>query len=182
MRCENYLCWISRVAKAEFADALPERMQDLEWLATAGLRHQRAVAEISGRLPALPARFGTVFLSEDSLAQHVKQRKAALKQAFARVADADEWGIKIFATAKPQARAAGKSRQRRRLSEAQGRAAAAARAGKPDEEVTAFISALSKLAVATSPGRKSQRGTAGPGVARLVSHPPKGPQEAGSRR
>ncbi len=47
VRCDPYLCWISRVDKAKFADALPDRMQDLEWLATAGLRHQRAVAEIS---------------------------------------------------------------------------------------------------------------------------------------
>ncbi len=47
LRCGNYLCWVSRVPRHEFADTLSDRMQDLEWLATTGLRHQRAVAEIS---------------------------------------------------------------------------------------------------------------------------------------
>ena len=41
MRCAGYLCWISRVDKTEFADELTDRMQDLEWLAAAGVRHQR---------------------------------------------------------------------------------------------------------------------------------------------
>ena len=39
--CEGHVCWISRVARDQFADHLAERMQDLEWLASAGLRHQR---------------------------------------------------------------------------------------------------------------------------------------------
>lgn len=158
--CESYLCWISRVPKTEFADALPDRMQDLEWLATTGLRHQRAVSEISGHITALPARFGTVFLSEDSLAQHIKERKAALKQAFQRVAGADEWGIKIFATAKPKARAttkvvSGADYLKRKAEMLQ------PRTGKLDEEVTAFIAALTKLAVATSPGGKASAGQPG---------------------
>ncbi|MGA2369236.1 MAG: GvpL/GvpF family gas vesicle protein [Candidatus Korobacteraceae bacterium] len=63
IRCQDYLCWTSRVSKADFADLLTQRMQDLEWLATAGLRHQRVVAEISSNTSALPARFGTVFSS-----------------------------------------------------------------------------------------------------------------------
>ena len=160
VRCENYLCWISRVPKTEFADTLPDRMQDLEWLATAGLRHQRAVSEISARLTALPARFGTVFLTEDSLAQHIKERKTALKQAFQRVADADEWGIKIFATAKPKTRAAAKAatgadylKHKAELLQP--------RTGKLDDVVTGFIAALTTLAVATSPGGKASAGQPG---------------------
>jgi hypothetical protein len=160
VRCENYLCWISRVPKTEFADQLPDRMQDLEWLATAGLRHQRAVSEISARLTALPARFGTVFLTEDSLAQHIKERKTALQQSFQRVADADEWGIKAFATAKPKARTLAKANSGadylKRKSEL-----LQPRTGKLDVEVTEFISALTKLAVASSPGGKASAGQPG---------------------
>src|SRR5208337_3626529 len=96
---ERHVCWISRVPRDEFADQLPDRMQDLEWLASAGLRHQRVVGEIAGKLTSLPARFGTVFLNEDSMAQHVKARTSVLSAAFKRVADADEWGIKLFAIA-----------------------------------------------------------------------------------
>jgi hypothetical protein len=158
--CEGYLCWISRVPKSEFADTLPDRMQDLEWLATAGLRHQRAVSEISARLTALPARFGTVFLSEASLAQHIKERNIALQQSFERVADADEWGIKVFATAKPKARVATKAASgadylKRKAELLQ------PRTGNLDEMVTSFITALTRLAVAASPGGKASAGQPG---------------------
>jgi hypothetical protein len=158
--CENYLCWVSRVPKTEFADKLPDRMQDLEWLATAGLRHQRAVSEISARFTALPARFGTVFLTQDSLAEHLKDRKTALKQSFQRVADADEWGIKVFATAKPKAPVASKAASgadylKRKAELLQ------PRTGKLDDEVTEFIAALTNLAVATSPGGKASAGQPG---------------------
>jgi hypothetical protein len=158
--CEGYVCWISRVSNNEFADKLPDHMQDLEWLATAGLRHQRAVSEISAHITALPARFGTVFLSEDSLAQHLKERKAALRKAFARVADADEWGIKVFATATPKARvtakaASGADYLKRKAELLQ------PRTGKLDDEVTDFINTLTKLAVASSPGGKASAGQPG---------------------
>ena len=127
IRCGDYLCWISRVSKNDFADQLNERMQDLEWLATTGLRHQRVVAELSSHLAVLPARFGTVFMSEDSLAQHVKERKRALRTAFERVADADEWGIKVFAIAARKQSRRHERRQRVGLSEAQGAAVKATR-------------------------------------------------------
>jgi hypothetical protein len=160
LRCHNYLCWISRVSKTDFADHLSEHMQDLEWVATAGLRHQRVVAEISSNTSALPARFGTVFLTDDSLALHVKERKRALRQAFERVAGADEWGIKIFALAKPRSPVATKAvsgadylKRKAELLQP--------RAGQLDEEVRRFISDLTKLAVAASPGGKASAGQPG---------------------
>jgi len=160
LRCGNYLAWVSRVSKSDFADLLAERMQDLEWLAAAGLRHQRIVAEISGKIPALPARFGTVFLSEDSLAQHVKQRTAALAAAFERVADADEWGVKVFAAPRPKPRAVTKATSgsdylKRKAQLLQ------PRTGKMDADVNEFIAALTKLAAATGPGGKVSTGQPG---------------------
>jgi len=159
--CENYLCWISRVSKDDFADRLAEQMQDLEWLATAGLRHQRAVAAITKHVTSLPARFGTVFLSEDSLAQHVKERRSVLRAAFELVADADEWGIKIFATASPVSRPLAKAatgseylKRKAQLLQPRGKK-------KLDEEVRDFVAALTRLAVATSPGGKASAGQPG---------------------
>ena len=161
VRCENYLCWISRVAKNEFADDIADRMQDLEWLASAGLRHQRVVAEISSKLAALPARFGTVFLSEDSLAAHVKERKRALRGAFERVAGADEWGLKIFATAAPKspvtkAPASGAEYLKRKAELLLPRTA-----GKLDAEVKGFVADVKELAIAASPGGKASAGQPG---------------------
>ena len=162
VRCEGYLCWISRVSKDEFADRLTDNMQNLEWLASAGLRHQRVVAEISQNMDSLPTRFGTVFLTEASLAKHVSGRKRALREAFERVADADEWGIKVFETAKPKQTAAvsaassGSDYLKRKAEQLQ------PRAGRTlDDDVQAFIAKLSALAVAASPGGKASAGQPG---------------------
>jgi len=160
IRCGSYICWASRVAKKEFADTLSDRMQDLEWLATTGLRHQRAVAESAANSTSLPARFGTVFLTEESLAQHVKERSAAFKKAFERVADADEWGIKIFAEPKrvsrPTTKAASGSDYLKRKAEL-----LQPRKGQLDKEVQNFVSAMTQLAVAASPGGKASAGQPG---------------------
>lgn len=159
--CEDYLCWISRVSKAEFADDLPNRMQNLEWLATAGVRHQKAVAEISSRLTTLPARFGTVFLTEDSLARHVEDRQQALRQAFERVSGADEWGVKVFAAAKPVTRSAAKAVSGSDYLKRKAEALQPRSGAKLDEEIRGFIAAMTKLAVATSPGGKASAGQPG---------------------
>ncbi|HZP24804.1 MAG TPA: GvpL/GvpF family gas vesicle protein [Terriglobales bacterium] len=160
-RAGKYLCWVSRVSKKDFADQITERMQNLDWLAGAGLRHQRIVAEISKKLAALPARFGTIFLSELSLTRHVEEREPNLRAAFARVADADEYGIKIFA--KPTA-----ARRKRTLASSGAeylkrkaeslRPRTAAKGGKEIEE---FAAALKQLAIADSPGGKASSGQPG---------------------
>jgi len=156
--CEGNICWISRVARDEFADSLAQQMEDLEWLASASLRHQRVVAEIFANITTLPARFATIFLSEASVEQHVKERKRALHDAFERVAGADEWGIKIFAIAKRKAAAAavassGADYLKRKAELLQPR-----RSKGLDEEVRQLIAALSDLAVASSPGGKASAG------------------------
>jgi Gas vesicle synthesis protein GvpL/GvpF len=161
LRSGDYLCWISRVPKAEFADHLNERMQDLEWLATAGLRHQRVVSEISSHVTALPARFGTVFLSEESLAQHVKVRDKVFQQAFARVADADEWGIKIFAERKAPAKSTPKASSGTDYLKKKSDLLQPRRSAKLDDEVEDFITNISRLAVAASPGGKASAGQPG---------------------
>ncbi len=40
--CGDLVCWISRVPRTDFADDLSKNMQDLDWLAAATVRHQRA--------------------------------------------------------------------------------------------------------------------------------------------
>ncbi len=161
VNCEGYTCWLSRVSKEEFADNLAERMQDLEWLASVGLRHQRVVAEISTTATTLPARFGTVFFDEDSLARHVKERKAPLRAAFKRVAGAEEWGVKVFAIATAKSRAAvaassGSDYLKRKAELLQPRGGK-----KLDAEVQEFAAALKKLAVAAMPGGKASAGQPG---------------------
>jgi hypothetical protein len=158
---EGHVCWISRVPRDLFAGQLAERMQDLEWLASAGLRHQRAVGEIAGKLTSLPARFGTVFLNEESMAKHVKARKSELGAAFKRVANADEWGIKLFAIAPGQSLAATNAASGSDYLKKKAEILRPGRGKTVDGEVRAFLESLAEVAVASSPGGKASVGQPG---------------------
>src|SRR5260370_11896958 len=100
--CAGFTCWISRVSRPAFAEQISSNMEDLEWLATTGVRHQRVVSELAQRGAVLPARFGTVFHTEESLTHNISARKRALHKSLLHVADADEWGIKVFMEQQPQ--------------------------------------------------------------------------------
>jgi hypothetical protein len=154
LACAGVACWISRVARSPFADHLAENMENLEWLAAASVRHQRVVSEIARRGSVLPARFGTVFLSEDSLLAHVKERKRALLAAFKRIADADEWGVKVFV----EERTAGALDATSGADYLRRKAAMASARTTLDPDVRAFAAALQKLAVDSAVGGKVSGG------------------------
>jgi hypothetical protein len=97
--CEGVVCWISRVPAEEFETSLTANMENLDWLTTASVAHQRAIGAIAQQADILPARFGTVFKEERSLEVHIRERVKELAKDFTRVKDADEWGVKIFETA-----------------------------------------------------------------------------------
>ncbi len=71
--CAGLTCWISRVSSSEFGESFSKRLEDLDWLAVVSVRHQRAVAAIAESRDTLPARLGTVFLSEASLEADIRQ-------------------------------------------------------------------------------------------------------------
>ena len=95
--CSGLTCWYSRVDRGEYGEALERNMENLEWLANASVHHQRVVGSIAESADILPARFGTVFLGERSMAVDVAGRKSALLRALQRIEGASEWGVKVFA-------------------------------------------------------------------------------------
>jgi hypothetical protein len=159
--CAGLVCWISRVDKAEFAENLAGKMENLEWLAAVSVRHQHVVAAIARSRDILPARFGTVFRGAASLAADVEQRKSALVRDLKRVAGCEEWGVKVFKLEPQPPMAVGVESGRDYL-----RAKAAALRPRPsraaDEEVERLVRALQALAVETASGggavSRGQRG------------------------
>ena len=155
--CASLVCWVSRVSRAEYADHLSENMENLEWLAAASVRHQRVVARIAASASILPARFGTVFLREASLEAHVHKHKRSLVAAFRRIANADEWGVKVFSLATqpaPMLHAASGTEYLRR------KAAAIKTASRNalHPEVRSFAAALRRVAQDSAAGGKVSGG------------------------
>jgi hypothetical protein len=151
--CGDFICWVSAVDPAGFSQEINRNRENLEWLALHGVRHQQVVAEIAARETIIPARFGTVFSGEQALLKNVQDRKSALKEVFARISGADEWGVKVFAEQRapqpvPATVHSGKEYLRQK----------AARLNRPpdrdDSGVRKFASALEKIATDSAPTGK----------------------------
>jgi Gas vesicle synthesis protein GvpL/GvpF len=146
---EDVLAWYSEVDGAVFGDGLAQRIEDLDWLANASVRHQQAIARIAEIATVIPARFGTVFVSPESLVAHVREHLQASRTTLAKIADAEEWGVKVFR--KPIAKAPAVTassgseylKQKAALRNTQNRAAA--------PEVVRFAKRLSEVAEAAAP-------------------------------
>jgi hypothetical protein len=151
-------CWFSRVPRDEFAENLAKNMENLDWLAGMSIRHQRAIAAIRDSGDILPARFGTVFMSEDSLRADIEKRKAALEEDFRRVAASEEWGIKVFAIPPERPEAAARVRSGKEYLQAKSALLPRRRTPQSDSELQRFANALEKLAVATAEGGQISRG------------------------
>jgi hypothetical protein len=95
--------WFSRVDPEEFGEKLASNMENLEWLSGVSVRHQRVVAQLAEAATLLPARFGTVFASDESLAQHVRERQSELADTLRRIDGTEEWGVKLFLNPSPTA-------------------------------------------------------------------------------
>ncbi len=86
---------VGMVPLEEFCGDLSEsRMGDLEWVGPRACRHEQVVEKIMHHSPVLPARFGTIFLSSDSLENRMKMHGDAIRAFFDRVTDAEEWSVK----------------------------------------------------------------------------------------
>jgi hypothetical protein len=152
----DFIAWISRVDAKEFGTELAQRMENLDWLANASVRHQRVVGALAEKTTVLPARFGTVFLSEKSLQAHVIEQKPTLAARLKHLTDTDEWGIKVFRRAQSPVTVEASSgadylRQKAALLKKDG-------PRELDAEVVAFAKALQAVARDSAPAGKVSSG------------------------
>jgi hypothetical protein len=161
IECDGVFCWISRVPALEFEENLARNMENLDWLAEASVAHQRVIAAIAREAEILPARLGTVFRTEASLCKHVQRRVRAFRRDFARIKDADEWGVKVFELGRPVSKLP-KVRTGKDYLKAKA-ALLPSRGRKPVDgnEIAKFETALERIAAETAPAGKVSRGQRG---------------------
>lgn len=160
---EGFIAWISRVDAAEFGERLQQNMENLDWLAQTSVRHQKVVDAIHKQIEILPARFATLFRTEDSLAQHVREQKKALAKSFQSVAGADEYAVKVFAV--PQAAAVRAATSGADYLKRKSQALQAKTSRNITPELEQFIALLHKISKESADG-----GRVGSGQRNLVWH------------
>jgi hypothetical protein len=151
--CGEFVCWVCEVDQVSFAAAVERNMENLEWLALHGVRHQQVVGEVAEQMTIVPARFGTVFSSEPALLKDVQSRKGALNKVFARVAGGDEWGVKVFAERQVSAVAVPAARSGKEYLQ-QKAARLKKRPERNDQELNELATALGKIATDSAPSGK----------------------------
>lgn len=152
LACGDFICWVSEVDHVQFAQAVEKNMENLEWLALHGVRHQQVVGEVAAKMTIVPARFGTIFSGEPALVKNVLGRSRALEKVFTRVADADEWGVKVFAEKKAAPAAASPARSGKEY--LQQKAAQVKRPERNGADLQELVTALGKVASGSAPSGK----------------------------
>jgi gas vesicle protein GvpL/GvpF len=158
--CGDFLCWVSRVDQAAFATELERNMENLDWLAVHGVRHQEAVAEIARLATIVPARFATLFSGPKALEKNVRSRDKALSKVFEKIAGCDEWGVKIFQERQVQAPAATTAATSGRDYLEQKATRIRRRGELRGEEIEELGAALAKIASDSAPSGKVSGGQA----------------------
>src|SRR5580765_5882341 len=153
LACGEFVCWVCEVDQAGFANAVERNMENLEWLAVHGVRHQQVVGEVAAQMAIVPARFGTVFSGEAALVKDVLGRKASLNKVFARVAGGEEWGVKVFTERPAAAVAVSEARSGKEYLQ-QKAARLKKRPERSDQELRELAASLEKIAIDSAPSGK----------------------------
>ncbi|MGN6129518.1 MAG: GvpL/GvpF family gas vesicle protein [Nocardioidaceae bacterium] len=147
---------VSEVDLDEFGeDGLRRNLEDLRWLETVAVAHDRVARHLAEHGPTAPLRLATVFLGEDSLRARLAEWRDDAERALDRIDGRSEWSVKAYvdpatvAAAEPEEAPAGGGAGRaylmRRRAATQQREAAAAEDARTADEVH---EALASVAVA----------------------------------
>jgi hypothetical protein len=78
------------------ADVIDAHLADLDWVSRCAVAHDAVVEHFARRAPVIPMKLFTLFTTEARALAHVGRRRRKLDRLFARVADRDEWGVRLL--------------------------------------------------------------------------------------
>jgi len=94
---ESIRFWFKAMDRSDFEGPEAERnLANIEWLTPLVLAHDAAVSALSSQGPFYPARFGTLFSSEERVFELIAQVKPTLRTFLESLGGRREWGVKCF--------------------------------------------------------------------------------------
>ncbi|BBC31701.1 Gas vesicle protein [Streptomyces graminofaciens] len=98
---------VSAVPRDEFSEgALKGLLEDLRWLETTARAHHLVIETLAAHTTVLPLRLATVYLDDNRVQEMLSEREEAFTAMLDRLADHLEWGVKVYAEARPEEPAA----------------------------------------------------------------------------
>ncbi|MEU9146702.1 GvpL/GvpF family gas vesicle protein [Streptomyces sp. NPDC048349] len=99
---EGLTAVVEPVDAADFDEQpLRARLEDLDWLAGVARAHHGVVARVGSRTTTVPLRLATICRGRDGVRRMLAEARTTLGEALERVANAEEWGVKLYAHAAP---------------------------------------------------------------------------------
>ncbi len=146
------------------SDAIGRRLEDLSWVSTCALAHERVVEHFAAAGTVVPMKLFTLFAGDARAVEHIAGQRERLERLLSRVAGCREWGVRVHLDerrARKAATAAGETlpgdggtgtaflQQKRRQQEASRQAVARAQARA--EEVHEALAARARGVVRREP-------------------------------
>ncbi len=78
------------------AEAIEPRLRDLDWVSKAGAAHEAIVEHATRAGTVVPMKLFTLFSSDERAREHVARTKKMLDRVVDRIADCEEWGLRVL--------------------------------------------------------------------------------------
>src|SRR5256885_792300 len=75
--------------------AINRGLADLDWVSRAAVAHEAVVEAFIGEMAVLPMKLFTIFMNDERVLAHVRADRQRIAALIARVADHQEWGIRV---------------------------------------------------------------------------------------
>ena len=98
-------------------DPLARKLSDLEWVSRAAVAHESVLESFVDAKAVVPMKLFTLFTSEERAIGHLRAERSRIAATARRVANHQEWGVRVALRALPAARAAAPARAPGRQSE-----------------------------------------------------------------
>jgi hypothetical protein len=76
--------------------AIARGLRDLDWVSRAAVTHEAVVESFIGAPAVLPFKLFTIFTSDQRALEHVRSQRAHIRRMIKRVANQQEWSVRVF--------------------------------------------------------------------------------------
>ena len=88
---------LSRVSPEEFSEEnLKKNLANMEWVEKNVRQHEKVIEEIMKDITVIPFKFGTIFKTEKSVENLLKENNLKFKNVIADLEGKEEWGLKVY--------------------------------------------------------------------------------------
>ncbi|GAW93973.1 GvpL/GvpF family gas vesicle protein [Calderihabitans maritimus] len=93
----NLRAVVSKVPLDEFGEeALRTRLEDMDWIRTKGMLHERVIRQVMSKCTVIPMRFATIYRDDRRIREILAENYSNFSGILLWLEGKEEWGVKIY--------------------------------------------------------------------------------------